>query len=223
MNFEKTIEEVKNNKEISDKQLSFLMRKSHSISREIRLRIAEVLGIVNPTNKSIVILQRLLNDRDEIVAAEACDSLGYVGKEDNIRLLIGKLNSDSEIVRGYAATSIAKICSRANAKSNIAIAFIKERCLTEHSAWVLQNFYYSLYLLGEKQMLDKLIAGYRTGNYYVKKATVEMLKDSIDNNPSSIIMLKKQITNHIGLSCEEIRELMDILFNARDDSNDELH
>lgn len=220
MRFERTIEEIKKSNAISEKQMCLLIRWSHSFSRNVRLRIAEVLGMVNPSIKGISILQRLLNDHDEVVAAEACDSLSYVGNEDCIKFLIEKLHSKSEIVRGYAATAIAMICSKENAESESAIEVISECCSTEKSAWVLQSFYYSLYLLGEEQMLDKLIAGYSKGDYYVKKATVEMLKDSISVDPSSIIILKKHIINSKDSSNEQTKKLMDILFSNRDGSTE---
>lgn len=210
--FKKTIESLKTSRVISARQLNYLARKSYAHNRDVRLGTAEILGIVSPTKEGAAILQRLLNDDDEIIAAEACDSLSYAGDESCIESLIDKLNSKSEMVRGYAATAIAQICTRTKCKIKESSDAIESCCVKEQSAWVQQNYFYSLYMLGQKQLLEKLIAGYSSDSYHVRKATIEMLKNCIEDTPTSEAEIKKCIILSESLTDIESKQLLDELF-----------
>ena len=81
-----------------------LERLSRDCNPEIRNRVAQVLG--GARGEYTDILLRLLNDRDELVRVNACDSLSGTDSREVINGLEKHIADSSELVRGYVYSSL---------------------------------------------------------------------------------------------------------------------
>ena len=81
-----------------------LERLSRDRNPEIRNRVAQVLG--GARGEYIDILLRLMNDRDELVRVNACDSLSGTDSREAINELEKHISDSSELVRGYVYSSL---------------------------------------------------------------------------------------------------------------------
>ena len=81
-----------------------LERLSRDRNPEIRNRVAQVLG--GARGEYTDILLRLLNDRDELVRVNACDSLSGTDSREAINELEKHIADSSELVRVYVYSSL---------------------------------------------------------------------------------------------------------------------
>ncbi|HEX9060575.1 MAG TPA: HEAT repeat domain-containing protein, partial [Clostridia bacterium] len=142
---------------ITEDDLKILNILSFDEGDEIRSQVAEILE--NADYKDAEgILVRLLQDKDGLVRAIACDSLRYSNSIEILNLLINIIKKDRvDLVRGYAANSIANIIKNVNKEENEYVTFFEELLKKEKVKWVRINIYKSLYLLGMKSYLSKLL------------------------------------------------------------------
>ncbi len=146
---------------------------------EVRSRVAEILVFSN-TVETEKILIRLLNDKEELVRVNACDSLSPSSSKDVISLLIDKAKNDkSSLVRAYAVMSVADIsknigCTEETIKLMLYI-FGKEEVNS-----VKISYYRSFLLLGQKGYLSQFLEKINDRFYRNRCAVANLLKDLIN-------------------------------------------
>ncbi len=157
---------------------------------EVRSRVAEVLVFSN-TVEAEKILIRLLNDKEELVRINACDSLCTSTSKDVITLLIEKAKKDkSSLVRAYAVMSATDISKNIGCKEEtlelIMYLFSKEKVnITKIS------YYRSFLLLGQKCYLSQFLE-HINDRFYRNRCTVaNLLKDLITDKIFSKFELAK--------------------------------
>lgn len=151
------IDEIEDANFITENSLEILGYLSLDQNEELRSRVAEVLVLSN-SPKAEKILINLLNDEDEIVRVNACDSLGISDSLEVLELLKERtLRDKSSMVRGYAALSIADVATRINYNLKDLANFLINILKKERVTWVKISYYNALYVLGEKNYLKLLI------------------------------------------------------------------
>ncbi len=164
-------------------QLRFLERHAFICNYEIRLTVAEKLGNMKPREEVFSILKRMIWDKDELVAAEAIDSLGAKGDASCLYALKRRLRcSRSKIVKGYAAIAIAEICARSRSVPDETLNELVDIIAKEKDRWLLQNYYCAMYIVGQREYLGKLLAGQYDKDYRIRAVTKSMLKDFVQDN-----------------------------------------
>ena len=81
---------------------------SNDTDAEVRSQCAETLTLI-PCEESESILVSLLDDADNLVRANACDSLKFSHSKLIVKKFISMLSDTSYLVRGYATLTIADI------------------------------------------------------------------------------------------------------------------
>ena len=106
------IQTMENNGVLDENDLTKLEYLAKDKDDEIRGYIASVL-ILSNSIYSEKILKNLMNDKDELVRANACDSLGSFSSAELINLMKDHIQKDkSSLVRGYAALSLVDISQK---------------------------------------------------------------------------------------------------------------
>lgn len=119
----------------------------------IRYRLSQVL--VNYHNElSESVLTCLLDDEEEIVRANACDSLCWSSSMNTLEKMLVMLKNDKYLVRGYALSSIADIILNNNYFDYV--TKVKNILKYEKSKFVLLYYYSFLYRLGDREYLLKI-------------------------------------------------------------------
>ena len=109
-----------------------LERLSRDCNPEIRNSVAQVLG--GARGEYTDILLRLLNDRDELVRVNACDSLSGTDSCAAINELEKHISDSSELVRGYVYSSLYDTASmNPAAYKSEALALLLADCKDEKS------------------------------------------------------------------------------------------
>lgn len=166
-----------------NEQLSFLERHALGYNYEIRLTVAEKLGIIKPREEALSILKRMIWDKNELVAAEAMDSLGAKGDASCLNALKRRLRcSRSKIVNGYAAIAIAEIYARSRCVRDETPNELVDIISKEKDRWLLQNYYCAMYIIGRREYLGKLLVGQYDKDYRIRAVTKSLLKDFIQDN-----------------------------------------
>lgn len=133
-----------------------LERLSHDRNPEIRNRVAQVLD--GARGEYIDILLRLLNDRDELVRVNACDSLSGTDSREAINGLENHIADSSELVRGYVYSSLYDTASinpaayKSEVRALLLSAYENEKSLRAGAVLAC-----SLYALGEADTVNKII------------------------------------------------------------------
>jgi HEAT repeat protein len=156
---------------------------------EIRKLVAELLSR-DGTNNGENALIDLLNDEDELVRAEACDSLCYYSGDKVLDALVGSLKNDqSEIVRSYALLSYWDVCRNDNKtlqKESMA-PVLSELFEFEKSIQVKLNYAGLLYLCGNVDMLDYLLQELNNSDNHIRNTVMNnLVKISNEDNISYI-------------------------------------
>lgn len=133
-------------------------------------------------------LVRLLDDEDELVRADACDSLSFSNSEKVLNLLMEVLESEKvDLVRGYAVSSIAHILANMKNTDKKYLNYFLDKLSSEQEIFVQLNIYMALYLLGEKEFLYKLLEELDNTNFKVRSLVVNLLKEVVCHNNKNII------------------------------------
>lgn len=150
----KKLQEYENKKEseITKQDFTFFDSLSKSCNSEIRNEIAEILALF-PCKLSENILLQLINDEDELVRVNACDSLFFSTSVDTLKLLLKKAEHETWLVRMYAVLSIGDItCSIDSHLQRYKVSWLLERMLkVEKSETVHLSYYISLVKLGKRR------------------------------------------------------------------------
>ena len=143
-----------------------LERLSRDCNPEIRNRVAQVLG--GARGEYADILLRLMNDRDELVRVNACDSLSGTDSREVINGLEKHIADSSELVRGYVYSSLAAYKSEVR-------ALLLSACKDEKSDRAGAILVCSLYALGEADAANKIKSYISSEDCYVRNAAVQQL------------------------------------------------
>jgi FOG: HEAT repeat len=194
--------------DITEKDLEILNILSHDKGDEIRSQVAEILEIADGIEAENILI-RLLKDEDGLVRSGACDSLRHSNSSEVLSLLIDIIKKDkTDLVRGYAASSIASILVNMNKVEKEYVDFFENLLKKETVTWVKLNIYSALYLLGESSYLYKLIEMLNHKHFRKRGAVVNMLSDIVSNENKEIIksslieLLKKEETINVRSSIE---------------------
>lgn len=190
--------------ELTEQGLLFLMKYSRDRNADIRCRTAEALALSDSPEAEAILL-RMLNDRDDMVRVNACDSLGTSGTQRAIETLKKHtMPHMPKLERGYAVISMADISVRFGSREETA-AFLQASLETEMDIWVRNNYYRSLYLLGKKEYLPILLGSLEDENYQNRCETVNLLSDMADDSSREMIReafierLRKEAPDSIGV------------------------
>lgn len=171
---------------LSEADYSFLALCSTDRESDIRYLVADVLcGDTSPDSEQI--LCRLLNDSDEVVRANACDSLYRSCSAHVLERLKELAVSDSYLVRGYAVASIGNIMTTLSNPDNC-LTFLKAAYTHEASAWVKLDYCEIFYCLGDEASLTPILKALEKKNYKIRCKAINILKNLInDNNQEQIV------------------------------------
>ena len=141
-----------------------------------------------PDEKGEEILLRLTNDKEWLVRADACDSLGISESVTTYNILKKIAKKDtSGYVRGYAIISLGDIAVKIH-KENELIKFLEEMLMHEKTEFTKINIYTVLYNLGQKEYFDKLLSMTNSKKYSNKCAVVNSLKDIANESNRDMII-----------------------------------
>lgn len=156
--------------------LDFIWSLCESRDPELRLRAAEALGIIPSCDKNIELLKRLAADRDELVCAEAMDSIAVKGDFSCLDVLKRGADSDSSMIRGYSCSSSAELCRRTGQAGDSTVNWLKSLLFTEEDEWVKTNIYGGLALLGRKEYLEVLRERLESEDFYIQSTAGSLLE-----------------------------------------------
>ncbi|EUJ50916.1 HEAT repeat domain-containing protein [Listeria fleischmannii] len=123
-----------------------------------------------------------LQDSDTIVQIDCIEILNNYDDIEVIEALKCKLDDRDELVRCFAAESLA------DKKSSKTLAFLFEKVKTEKSELVTTGLYYAIYTQGEAQVLEKLLHQLESYNHRVIIRTLLMLETISDKKNYPIIL-----------------------------------
>ena len=145
---------------------------------EVRLRSVEALGRLQAGKIARApLIHALEADTDELVRAEAADSLGAIRDRRAGVALRRALSDRSRLVRAYAASALGELGNRPDA------AFIRKRLAIERRHEVRVGLFSALYRLGDNGALSKLLSLIRHSDYHVRSAVA---------NAAASLRLKKR-------------------------------
>ncbi len=183
----KCIENMENIEEYSKENILTLSKLSQSTDPEIRLRTAEVLCEV-PLELSESLLISLLKDKDELVRASACDSLG---RSENIYVysLLKDivLHDTSFIVKNYAILAIVDVVVNINADPRETLKLLEQIIQHPCKELVKISSFRGLYLLGKTEYLVNLFEELSGNIYQNRCATINMLKEIMNDENQEMI------------------------------------
>ena len=172
---------------ISAEDMAILETYSGSRDRDIRYKTAEALAL-SETDRATKILLRLLEDKDELVRACACDSLCTSRSADTIAALKLHATGDVRMVRGYAILSIADIAAGTGADKAEFIGFFENSLNEEGDDWVKTAYYRALYMMGKHDALSDLVVMLNHDNDQIRCAAANMIADiASEDNIKAII------------------------------------
>lgn len=178
--------DIPNKSEFSEDELNILYKFSSDENSNIRSYVARIL-VDFTEEKGENILIKLTNDKDELVRAEACDSLKESKSKCTYDLLANKARFDNdEIVRGYSINSLGEISLRLGLEKDT-IDFLKTYLLKEESVFIKINIFNALYILGNKEYLKEMIEILDTQIYQNRCAIINCLKEIVDKDNFKII------------------------------------
>ncbi|KHD37620.1 hypothetical protein NL50_05430 [Clostridium acetobutylicum] len=186
------LDEIEEKEEFNEYDFEVLKYFSRNANSDVRCRVAEILfSKVNKEGEEILI--NLIDDKNELVRTNACDSLCSSNSQKILQLLKSKVLEDkSYLVRGYALVSISEIAARINHDIREFLICALEK---EEVKWVKINFYKALYMVGETTYLKLLIEELNNEYHGIRCAVVNILSEIISRENLEVIMkaLKKRL------------------------------
>ena len=202
----KYIERLENsNIEFEDLDLRLITALAKNEDGEIRSVIAEVLcEYANEFSEGLLI--SMLNDIDELVRCNACDSLGSSHSTSCIPPLLEKIKDESELVRCYAILSVTDII-KSTKVSTKPYAELLKTILPKEAGIVRLACYSALYQFGEKKYLKRIARFLFSSDYHHQIFAIKTLKElKSDEN-------KKVVGKALKKACEKScpRSVKDVL------------
>jgi hypothetical protein len=174
---------------VNDKKTVIDYRKLYPLAEdedsEVRQFVAELLARDHSFDSEIILVG-FLKDEDELVRAEAADSLSYYSGDNVLSALMSSCKDDeSEIVRSYALLSYWDVYFGDNpdiSKESIAKT-LSELNEFENSLLVKLEYAGLLYLCGDLDMLDYLLLELNNSDHYIRNTVMNnLLKVSNEDN-----------------------------------------
>lgn len=185
---------------ITEKEIKILNILSNDKGDEIRTQVASILENTDSIEAENILI-RLLQDPSGLVRASACDSLRFSSSLEVLYLLMDIIKKDTtDLVRGDAAISIASILVNINKIEKEYVDFFEDILKKEKVKWVKLNIYQSLYFLGKKDYLYKLIDELNNKHFRKRALVVNLLYGIVTDENRKIIrssiegLLKKEDT-----------------------------
>ncbi len=151
--------EIETKETLDDDDLSHIISASTERDASVRYLAAELLCFFDsPEAKQT--LFTLLDDPDELVRTNACDSLGSFPGKDTYALLLKRFEEDSDpLTRAYALIAINDLLvSGTEIEQTPLLHLLSARAETETDAMAHISICTTLYLLGCHEMLDDILA-----------------------------------------------------------------
>lgn len=162
---------------------------------DIRIWLAKALSYHQPDIQAIVLLRKLYQDTASCVRVEAIDSLSAFETQDSFEILCSAASDPDELVRAYSAFGIALVGRRISPV--IAHQILLRMAETESSIRTLVNIFEGLYILGQKEMLDRIIGLFDSSDYRIQCAVLHALEELLCTENKSAI---KQFVDGLNLS-----------------------
>ncbi|OGO78136.1 MAG: hypothetical protein A2Y23_01590 [Clostridiales bacterium GWB2_37_7] len=196
--------------EITTENLEILNALSYDEGDEVRVQVAEILENCEDIEAEIILI-RLLHDTDGLVRATACDSLRFSDSPKVLSLLIDIIKKDkTDLVRGYAASSIGSILLNMDKVDKEYVDFFVDLVSREKVTWVKFHIYGTLYLLGEGTYLFKLIEMLNHRHFRKRGAVISILANILSDENKEIIeyslkeLLEKEETINVRSAIENV-------------------
>lgn len=158
---------------------------------------------VSRTEKSKKILMNIVTNPDDLVRANACDSLGIFDDMETMELLSEIAQTDeSELVVSYALLAIGDIIKTKKYESTI----FKDSLENTKSEHVRLAALRGLYLTGDESVLWDILQGLKSNDYAVRCFCVNILSDiRADKNQKviddMILQARNQEQSRAVISC----------------------
>lgn len=178
-----------------DEDIALLDKYSYSKSSIIRSRVAELCAYNNKDNIKNTLL-RLINDKDNIVRAEAFDSISIAFPNiETAVILKNKIAKEKDkIARSYAILSWIDVAlSMSNNGKEENIIFLENQMKTENDNHCILSSCYGLYLFGKNEYFNKICSFLDSTDYQLRCAVINRLRDiknDINQNDIRNILIK---------------------------------
>lgn len=193
---------------LTEEEFSIIKRFSRCTDWRVRMAVAENLGIVTAEERGVKLLKRLASDRNPMVKAQAIASLGERGDESCIGFLKKLTGSKHYLIRGYSGSAAASISRRLGLDGAPLKEHINALIDDESSEWVKMNHRLSLFILGEREALEGLMGGLKSGDPMVVKATASCLDRCIELDPSIEKDIKEYMEKNFSTGTAEYDNMM---------------
>lgn len=155
----------------------------------VRLKVAELLGF-HPSGQADRLLLTLLHDRDWLVRAEACESLGWSRSPEVLEKLKQAAEFDPSVaVRVYALLSIGDLAERLYGNPVADRRFVKRILLTHKSLHIKLACNAVLVQWGEPDFLRPLIGALSKREANIRAAAANRLLELVSPDRAKIIAL----------------------------------
>jgi HEAT repeat protein len=173
------IEQVFQKDSLSEADFARVREFAQSRDPQARVLVAEGLAWF-PGDESQAVLTGLLQDEEELVRTNACDSLFFSNSREVAETLQAMAAGDgSALVRGYAVLSLADIaCNRGIEAEKREVAQFLIALLGETGdPWMRVQFYSALCGLGNREYFNPLLECVNDDDYHVRIAAARSIED----------------------------------------------
>lgn len=194
---EDRINAMENQVKLSDSDYRQLEKWITEEDAYIRDLVASML-VHFPTSDSKNLLLRLAKDPDELVRADAYDSLCEFPYPDSLDVLLDAITSEPDAVARFCAIrSCAEVMLLLKDIGENNQAILVQICDHDPSDLCKLAGYYGRYLLGNPELLDLIVAFLSHPDYHIRCSAISVLSDIMDDNNASylksLILRQKEI------------------------------
>lgn len=187
----------------------------HHSNEFVRADLAKALVNDAPDRVAMKLLLDLCTDSEWCVRIEAIDSLSEFPYEESFYALESGCNDDDELIRAYAIYGLCIVAQELGGSyKSTAIEDMQRLQSVKQTAFVQVNIYGGLYILGQKNYLQPLIALISSEDYHVKCAVFRTLADIYCPENSDVIVqvLQKFDEDELPVAVKEAyRELKQVV------------
>ena len=152
----------------------------------VRLAGIRASSMLNTDDKR-VILEHGLRDSYSVARIDALEGLAEMDLDYAQRAAIHALTDKDWLVRGKAVALLGEI------GTHIEKDVLEQRLLSEHSYYVRLNFWYALYLLGDKKHFSDIIGALRTKSYRARCLAANILTRISDRE--NAVLIQQRLNN----------------------------
>ena len=184
-----TLQAIDRKNRLDENDLEILLSLSRSPDDEVRSYAAELLVMASGEQAEQTLIG-LCGDEEEVVRANACDSLCAFPTLPVCRRLEEVIREDeSDLVRYYAVVSLSDIAQSAGADPEACKALLRKTAESPEEG-IKAACFRGLYRLGEQENLERLMDMISSSDYHVRCQAVHLLGDLItDENRGRITAL----------------------------------